>query len=181
MVTTTFAYTMAAVLALPVFKEDVEAPEKIAQLVAVAHYVAQAEPPAGYPAKDWRALVLAVGFAESGLSLRIMRGDCKAHECDGGRARGGWQVHRNRLNAEQWDRMQGYESLEDQVAVASKMLARAYWQCSRKGHSIEALTASALSAYAGRGCYVPTAGNPEPWAGVHVRISYWRRARRAML
>ncbi len=173
----TTTQVLAALLALPTFHEDVADERKPAQLAAVAHEVAQLKPPAGVGAKEWRALVVAVGQAESGFSLRIMEGNCKPFECDRGRARSNWQMQKNRLNEAVWDELQGFESLRVQVQIADKMLKRAYYTCERSNPD-GFWAAQTILAYAGRGCV--DRKTIAPWRGLDHRLELWRKAWRAM-
>ena len=166
---TPFEATLAAVLKLPVYKDDLKDERKPAQLAAVALEVSHLKPPSGVNAKEWRALVLAVGEAESGYSLRIMAGECRPFECDHGRARSPWQMHENDHTRPFWQDLQGFVGLHVQVDQADKMLKRAYFQCPR--------TPSVVNAYAGKGC----GGNTiAPWRGADLRIHFWLVAWQAM-
>ncbi len=126
---TPFEATLAAVLALPASVEDKADPRQSAHLQAIALEVSQLKPPRGIGAKDWRAIVLASGFAETHMSLRIMDGLCKAFECDRGKARSGWQLHSNDFTRPVWDQLQGLDNLHVQVVTADSMLKRSYYQC----------------------------------------------------
>lgn len=171
-----FEATLAAVLKLPVYKEDLADERKPAQIAAIALEVSRLRPPPGVNAKEWRALVLAVGEAESGFSLRIMEGLCKPHECDHGRARSPWQMHENDHTRPFWQSLQGFEGLRVQVDQADKMLKRAYFQCERSNP--EGFWAEqTVLAYAGKGCVNRTIA---PWKGLDLRLNYWRLAWRAM-
>lgn len=170
-----FAYTLAALLKLPIYKDDFDDPRKPAQLAAVALEVSRLKPPAGVGAKEWRALVLAVGEAETGYSLRIMAGECKHFECDHGRARSPWQMHENGYNRPVWDQLQGFVGLHVQVDEADKMLKRAYFQCRLTPSDV--WVRPVVTAYAGKGCGGNTIG---PWRGADLRIAYWLRAWKAM-
>ncbi len=116
----TFAFILAAVLALPTYKEDRPVTlEKTQQLNAISAAVLRHAKTA-----DEAAFLLALGDAESKFSLRIHAGNCKPTECDRGRARGPWQLHRNGMPDEQWDKMHGVENIDEQARVAA---ARARW------------------------------------------------------
>ncbi len=167
--------TLAALLALPVYKDDVTDHRKPAQYAALAHEVAQLKPPAGVGAKDWRALVLAVGAAETHFALRIMEGQCKPFECDRGRARSSWQLHSNQHTAPVWEQLHGFVTLSVQVRTADAMLKRAYYQCRTTPSDI--WIRPVVNAFAGRGCKSNTIA---PWRGIDLRLDYWLRARRAM-
>lgn len=94
------AAVLAALLARPVYREDVGVPdEKRAQLELVAPAIAEASNGDPFIA----ALLIAVGDAETHWSLRIWRNECRPFECDRGRARGLWQSHKNNyLSAADW-------------------------------------------------------------------------------
>lgn len=48
----------------------------------------------GAHARSWSALeVAALAAHETGVRPRLWRNECLAHECDGGRAVGAWQIH----------------------------------------------------------------------------------------
>jgi hypothetical protein len=111
---------------LPTFHEDKPVtPEKTRQLESIAVAIrAAAKTP------DEAAFLFAWGDAESKFSLRIHAGRCKKHECDRGRARGPWQVHRVASHtAEQWDRMHGVEHVREQTRYAAGMVRWALRQC----------------------------------------------------
>lgn len=169
----TLKLMLAAILALPVFAEDVDSPAKAAQLEAVAAGIAQASVDRPKPARDWAALLLTVGYHESGFSLRILNNQCKRFECDPAvvdgvrifRARGVFQTHRNKHNEQYWDALPGNPVL--QAKVASDMLARAYWNCARSGVP---WTQATLSSYAGRRC-------DAEWPGLQQRLATFARVR----
>jgi hypothetical protein len=141
------AWCQAAVASLPRFREDADTDEKRAELDRIARAVATQSIGAPMPPRRWAALILTVWKHESGLSSRIIAGDCRKRECDGGRARGGGQVHRNTLNAVDWDAALG--NVDVQVKMTGDALKRAYWTCS---HSGEAWDMATLAAYAGKRC-----------------------------
>lgn len=141
----------AAMSRLPVYFEDRDNPAKEEHTRALAAAIEKASDvrPKGVSRKDWQALLVAVGYWESTFSIRIHRGDCKKHECDAGRARSPWQMHRNVFTAPVWDQLFGIEHVELQARTASEMLARSYWQCARAGVP---WVNGTLSAYAGKRC-----------------------------
>lgn len=171
---TPLAAALAAVLALPVYKDDLTDARKVPQLAALAREVSLLEPPAGVSRKDWRALVLAVGEAETGYSLRIMDGLCRPYECDHGKARSPWQLHANDHTRPVWEQLQGFTTLHVQVQTASEMLKRSYFTCARSRAPFPQAT---LLAFAGKGCRPDTI---VPWRGLDLRVRYWTIARRAM-
>lgn len=149
------AWVRAALDSLPCFHEDRGDPNKDAQLDAIAAAVAEVSQDAPRPPREWAALLLTVGFHESTFSLRIHRGECKPYECDRGRARSGWQLHKNLYTAPVWDQLHGIEHTAIQVRAASDALRRAFFTCQRSG---EPWLQGTLSAYAGRRCGVGSLG-----------------------
>ncbi len=117
---------IAAAMLLTVFHEDAKgSPEKIAQLNAIGAAVAEFGKTA-----DERAFLLAWAENETHLSLRVHAGRCRASECDRGRARGPWQVHRlASMPLDVWDRMHGIENTRAQTEHAARMVRWALRQC----------------------------------------------------
>lgn len=155
------AWVRAAMDSLPCYVEDRDDPEKVAQLDAIAAAVAEVSQDAPRAPREWAALLLTIGHHESTFSLRIQRGQCKPYECDRGRARSAWQLHKNLFTAPVWDQLHGIENTKVQVRAASDALRRAYFTCSRSG--VPWLQAT-LNAYAGRRC----AGE---WPGLGQRVA----------
>jgi hypothetical protein len=155
------AWVRAAMESLPCFVEDRGDPDKSAQLDAIAAAVAEVSKDAPRPPREWAALLLTIGYHESTFSLRIQRGDCKPHECDHGRARSAWQLHKNLFTAPVWDQLHGVENTAVQVQAASDALKRAYFTCNRSG--VPWLQAT-LNGYAGRRCSAE-------WPGLDQRVS----------
>lgn len=162
------AWVRAAVDALPVYHEDRGDPDKSAQLDAIAAAVAEVSRDAPRPPREWAALLLTIGYHESTFSLRIHRGQCKSYECDRGRARSAWQLHKNLYTAPVWDQLHGIEHTTLQVRAASDALKRAYFTCSRSG--VPWLQAT-LNAYAGRRC-------SSEWPGLGQRVATFGRLTR---
>jgi hypothetical protein len=165
------AWVRAAIDSLPCFVEDRGDPEKSAQLDAIATAIADVSRDAPRPAREWAALLMTIGYHESTFSLRIQRGECKPHECDHGRARSAWQLHKNLFNAAVWDQLHGVENTSIQVQAASDALKRAYFTCSRSG--VPWLQAT-LNGYAGRRCSAE-------WPGLDQRVSTFNRLQRTSL
>lgn len=113
---------------------------------------------------EWRKLMKAIAIEESGLLQRIADGHCKPHECDRGRARGLWQLHRNSINREQWAKQDG--DIELQAHLASDQLERGYWTCSKAG--VPWLVGT-INGYAGRRC------SDTSWPGLQKRIATYGR------
>jgi hypothetical protein len=162
------AWVRAAMEALPCFHEDRGNADKGPQLDAIATAIAEVSRDAPRPPREWAALLLTIGYHESTFSLRIHRGECKPHECDQGRARSAWQLHKNLFTAPIWDQLHGIENTAVQVRAASDALKRAYFTCSRSG--VPWLQAT-LNAYAGRRC-------SSEWPGLNQRASTFGRLSR---
>jgi len=151
---------LAALSTLPVYGEDVNVPqEKQEQLQMISESVARVSK----GNRDWAALLVAVAYSESRLSLRIMRGDCHAHECDHGLAWSPWQIHKNKLNEDAW----GSTELDVQTREASTMLKRAFYSCKRS--NVPWLVGT-INAFAGRRC-------DAEWPGLDARIAVFNRVR----
>lgn len=161
-------WAQAAIGTLPVFHEDREAAGKSEQLAAIGEAVAKAS--YGHPRspREWSALLLTIGYHESTFSLRIHRGDCRQKECDAGRARSPFQMHRNDFTAPVWDKLFGLEHTEIQVRAASEALERGYWTCARSG--VPWLQGT-INGYAGRRC-------GDAWPGLDKRVATFERLSR---
>lgn len=162
------AWVRAAVDSLPVFVEDRGDPQKDAQLAAIAAAIADVSRDAPRPQREWAALLLTIGYHESTFSLRIHRGECRPHECDRGRARSAWQLHKNLFTEPVWEQLHGIEHTAVQVRAASDALKRAYFTCSRSG--VPWLQAT-LNGYAGRRC-------SSQWPGLDQRVATFNRLQR---
>ncbi len=176
---TPFDIVLAGLLKLPIAHEDQADPRKPAQLAALALEVSQLKPPAGLSRKDWWSLVLAVGAAETHFSLRVMDGQCKPFECDRGKARSSWQLHKNLYTASVWDQLHGFAHLSVQVQAADAMLKRSYYQCRAAATDPLVLVQRTVHAFAGLGCLVDRK-TVNPWRGLQLRNTYWLRVRQAM-
>lgn len=165
------AWVRAAMDALPCFHEDRGDPDKGAQLDAIAQAVAEVSKDAPRPPREWAALLLTIGYHESTFSLRIHRGQCKPYECDRGRARSAWQLHKNLFTAPVWEQLHGIEHTAIQVRAASDALKRAYFTCNRSG--VPWLQAT-LNGYAGRRCSAQ-------WPGLDQRVHTFNRLSRVSL
>jgi hypothetical protein len=161
-------WVRAAMESLPCFHEDRGSSDKSAQLDAIAAAVAEVSRDAPRAPREWAALLLTIGYHESTFSLRIHRGECKPHECDRGKARSAWQLHKNLYTAPLWDQLHGIEHTAVQVRAASEALKRAYFTCSRSG--VPWLQAT-LNGYAGRRCSAE-------WPGLAQRVSTFNRLSR---
>ncbi len=157
------AWCRAAIARLPVFHEDKGDPNKQLQLEQIADAISIVSKKGPVPPRQWAALILAVGSAETNFSTRIIAGRCKKHECDGGRARGFAQNHRNAFNAEIWENANG--SVENQVRLADDGLRRAFNTCRQFGAPFPH---GALRAYAGSSC-------SKPMKGEALRVATYQR------
>lgn len=121
--------------------------------------------------REWAALVATVAYSESGLSLRLFRGECRPHECDSRTVNGErvfaawspWQQHKNKLNESVW----GSPGLTVQASEAAKMLKRAFYTCNR-GQLRADWPARTLTSYSGRRC-------DAIWPGLETRLATYRR------
>ncbi len=165
-------WTLRAASSLPVYYEDNppggvagKTLEKEAQIAALAKAVAAVSRKAPLPPRQWAAVLLTTGFHESTFSLRIARGSCRKHECDGGRARGVFQERRlAAMTPETWARMVGVDNIETQVAEADYLLRRHLHTCA--GDPV----ASVFTGYTGRRC-------GSEWKGLSERMATFRRLR----
>jgi hypothetical protein len=112
---------------------------------------------------EWRKLMKAVAIEESGLLQRIADGHCKPKECDRGRAKGLWQLHKNSINRELWAKQDG--NIELQAHLASDQLERGYWTCHKTG--VPWLVGT-INGYAGRRC-------SDNWPGLQKRLATYGR------
>ncbi len=115
---------LMALFAFPLFHEDIETADKRAQLEAVAKAVASVS-----HTSEEAAFLLAWGKAETHFSLRIHRGECRTWECDGGKARGPWQAHRNGMDDDRWNKMIGVENIQIQAEQAVRHARWALQAC----------------------------------------------------
>lgn len=111
------ALILAFLLTLPVANEDVGDTRKPLQLETIASAIAET---AATP--EEAAMLIATGYEESKFSLRIHAGRCKPHECDGGKARGPWQVWRAKMPAKLWRKMHGLGNTHEQARQAQRRL-----------------------------------------------------------
>lgn len=176
---TPFEATLSALFAVgPVYAEDAHDARKLAQYYELAYVISELKPPPGSQLgpKEWRAVVIAIGYAETKFSLRVLDGDCKKHECDHGRARGYGQLHNNAFLARDWERLQGLEHIREQVLATDKMLKVAYRTC--RATPTTAWPLPLFTFFAGRGC--DDSKTIEPWSGAHDRFILWLKAWKAM-
>ncbi len=130
---------LAALNSFPVFQEDRGNPQKQDQLAehALAMSFAVARHSHLWPGSqaELAAVTATIGYMESGYSLRIQRDDCYAWECDGGRARGTYQMHASAVQGRDerlWIALPGLDvgSVELSVDQAVRAVVRARRQCS---------------------------------------------------
>ena len=114
----------------------------------------------------WAALVLTIAAHESALSARIARGECGPHECDGGRAWGLYQGHKNEGNATEW----GSPDIRVQTLAAARLLRAVFYLCEGRGSLSPDWVERTLSAYAGRAC-------DAKWPGLGQRIATFHSLR----
>lgn len=122
--------------------------------------------------RQWSALLLTIAAHESALSQRIADGRCnlKIGECDGGRAWGLFQVHKNENNAAAW----GSPDLAVQTTEAARMLRGAFYRCQGPYKELTPDWARrTLSAYAGRAC-------DASWRGLDARAATFAKLSRAL-
>jgi hypothetical protein len=147
------------VLVQPAFQSRVDEPVGARELAEAIASIPKVN-------RDWAALVLTVAVHESALAARIARGDCKRYECDGGRAWGLYQGHRNEANAAVW----GSPDIAIQTQEAARMLRAVFYRCNGP-HSLSFdWVARTLSAYAGHRC-------DANWAGLDRRLNTFARIR----
>lgn len=159
----TFKATLLALLMLPQFHEDrASQADKAAQRNGIADAIA-----AEKLTPDQAAFLVAWGDAETHYSLRIHAGRCAKWECDRGRARGPWQLHRSAdMTADTWARMHGIENVRVQAREAARRVRWALRECRGDARGAFALLG-------GRGC----AGSIP---GVDARVATFERLRRRM-
>lgn len=154
---------LIALALLPRFGEDREAVGKVVQEEAIARGVLRASK----GDKDLAAFLLAWEDAETHGSLRIHRGECYRWECDHGRARSPWQLHRNAMSAQRWKLMNGVENTQAQADQAAGMARWALRACNAKGDDRIVMAFRRLGAL---GCNEPLAGEQE-------RLATFKRVR----
>src|SRR6266576_1369009 len=148
-------------LGLPIYQEDVDSLIKPGQLDTVAGAVAEV---AGGN-RRLAALLVVIGHAETGYSLRIHEGHCRPWECDHGRARGPWQTWRNGMPAEKWAKMRGLQNTKEQASQARVIV--------ENGLRICGTPRGAFAHYMGLPCRSQN-------SLVELRMRLYRRALRAL-
>lgn len=147
------------IAAQPALQSRQEAPVDARELAEAIAAIPRVNP-------TWAALVLTVAAHESALRARIARGECKPHECDGGRAWGLYQGHKNEANATEW----GSPDIRVQTLAAARLLRAVFYMCNGP-HSLSPDWAErTLSAYAGKRC-------DAKWQGLGERMATYQRLR----
>jgi hypothetical protein len=155
------AWTRAALARLPIAVAD-RVPERAGakreQLDALATAMAHESLTAPVSPRQWVAVLGAIGFRESALSIDIQNGICRPVDCDpkkvtgGGivfQARSSFQLHRNLHTEGAWAQLVGVENTAVQVAAASKMAKVGHYRCARLGVPFPA---SVFRGFAGSSC-----------------------------
>lgn len=153
------AAILSALSILPTFHEDVElGSQRDEQLKVVATALAEEAPRyrRTWPGSTAELVAFAVAIAkhETHLSARIQAGRCKPLECDRGKARSYWQLHKNALTDEEWQRTVGLEQENVSFAarVALKRIVSSRNLCKLYEGSGPTLDEMTFNAYAGHGC-----------------------------
>jgi hypothetical protein len=112
-------------LTLPVFHEDLRDTRKREQLEMIAEAIATVS-----ETQEDAAMLVATGYEESTFGIRYHLGQCFPYECDGGKARGPWQMWRaNGMLLEEWSQMVGLPNTEAQALAAHRRLSRGFGWC----------------------------------------------------
>jgi hypothetical protein len=177
--TTITAALLALLFALPRYHQDTESEmQRVARLTTVASSIAlvseRATCTGAYASKEgckafWpgsvkelQRLLITQAYFETGLAQHVHEGRCRRNECDGGRARGLWQVQRSGLVPwEQWERIKGADEASTRISAyyAARALSRGYNKCG----TIE----GAIAIYA--------TGATCTWAGASKRFQFFER------
>ena len=161
------AKVLAMLLALGTSAED-RAPElaevKRAQLEALAESISSvAAAQRDVAPLELAAFVATLGWHESKFSLRIAEGRCKPYECDRGRARGIFQIHRRATMTDaEWDALLGTD--RDAALAGTREIVRRIVAARRRCRSLESRqdwAAGVFSSLAGRGCIGEFKGRAE--------------------
>jgi hypothetical protein len=119
--------------------------------------------------REWAALILTIAAHESALSARIAANDCGKHECDGGRAFGLYQAHKNALNAHIW----GSSDIGVQTLEAARGLRSAFYVCNGRRPLPVDWVARTINGYAGKRC-------DATWPGLEQRLATYNRTLRKL-
>jgi hypothetical protein len=118
--------------------------------------------------REWAALILTVAAHESNLRARIAANDCREKECDGGRAFGLYQAHKNEHNAAVW----GSSDVRVQTLEAARGLRSGFYVCNHGKLPID-WVARTINGYAGRRC-------DAVWPGLEQRLATFNRVLRKL-
>lgn len=153
------AWTRAALDRVPVAKTD-RTPERAElhaqNLDVFAVEIARVSANAPLPARQWAALLGAIGSNESNFDTEIVAGRCAKWACDHGRAKGAFQNHKLSFTADLWPVADG--NITAQVDMADRTLRRTWGTCTRLGVPFPA---SAFRGYAGVSCSWPMRGEQQ--------------------
>jgi hypothetical protein len=138
---------------------------KADQPEAFARHIARFSEHAPLPPRKWAALLIAIGTHESRFSPDIVANRCKPWQCDRGRARGAFQVHRLGYLAGLWDISPGDPAV--QVEMADRVLRRSLTRCA----PFASFPALVYRAYRGGSCSWPIKGEA-------ARVATYMRAMR---
>lgn len=119
--------------------------------------------------REWAALILTVAAHESALSARIAANDCAKHECDGGRAFGLYQAHKNTHNADVW----GSSDIRVQTLEAARGLRSGFYVCNGRRKLPVDWVARTINGYAGKRC-------DAQWPGLDQRLATFNRTVRKL-
>ncbi len=115
--------------------------------------------------REWAALILTVAHHEAALSARIAANNCGKLECDGGRAWGLYQAHKNLHNQAVW----GSTDIRVQTLEAARGLRSGFYTCNGGKHGMRAdWVARTINGYAGRRC-------DAEWPGLQQRLATFNR------
>jgi hypothetical protein len=113
--------------------------------------------------RELAAVLVALGWHESKFALRIAEGRCKPWECDRGKARGIFQIHRrDAMSDAQWDALLGTGT--EPTLASTREIARRVIAARKRCRSLEARqdwAAGVFSSLAGRGCIGEFKGRAE--------------------
>ncbi len=119
--------------------------------------------------REWAALILTIAAHESNLRARIAANDCREKECDGGRAFGLYQAHKNLHNAAIW----GSSDIRVQTLEAARGLRSGFYTCNGRRKLPVDWVARTINGYAGRRC-------DAEWKGLSDRLVTFNRVVRKL-
>jgi hypothetical protein len=172
-VATGLAFSCAAHGAEPTLAERIEAvvPSLASQKEETVDARELATSVAAVPkvTREWAALILTVGAHESALRARIAANDCRPHECDGGRAFGLYQGHKNKFNETVW----GSSDVRVQTLEAARALRSGFYTCNGRRKLPADWVARTINGYAGKRC-------DAQWDGLTKRLATFNRVVRKL-